>query len=657
MNQPITHEPDLNYLRLLARQYPTIQAASTEIINLTANLHIPKRTEHFLSDLHGEYEPFLHVLKNGSGSIKRRIDELFANQLAETERQNLATLIYYPEQKLSLLLPQADDTAEWYRLTLFRLIKLCRAVSSKYTRSALRRALPDDFAYVIEELLHEQESIQNKQAYYQSIIDTIIEIGRARHFVVAMAELIQRLAIAHLHIIGDVYDRGPGAHIIMDTLLKYHSVDVQWGNHDIVWMGAAAGSEACMANVIRIGLRYANLHTLQDGYAISLLPLASFAVETYGDFFDKQFVPKVSGDEEYTENELRLMTQMHKAIAVIQLKLEAAIIQRRPDYRMADRLLLHLIDYEQGTISLQGETYPLLDTHFPTIDPQRPYDLTDGERALVERLTQMFMNSERLQRHVRFLFNMGSIYLIYNGNLLYHGCIPMNADGSFVEYEVGGERLAARPFMDYMERLARQGYFSEDAALRQEGQDAMWYLWSGAQSPLFGKDKMATFERYFIADKRTHQEQKDPYYRFRDREETAVRILQAFDMDVQTAHIINGHVPVRVKRGENPLKAGGKLLVIDGGLSKAYQAQTGIAGYTLIFNSYGLLLAAHEPFVSTQTAIADAVDIHSQTQILETNARRLLVRDTDAGRAMQLRIEQLKALLRAYRAGLIKENQ
>ncbi|MCB8968454.1 MAG: fructose-1,6-bisphosphatase [Ardenticatenaceae bacterium] len=656
MALPAPHEPDLNYLRLLAKQYPTIQAAATEIINLNANLNLPKGTEHFLSDLHGEYEPFLHVLKNGSGSIKRRIDELFANQLAEIDRQNLATLIYYPEQKLSLMLSQVDDTAEWYRIILFRLIKLCRAVSSKYTRAALREALPDDFAYIIEELLQEQESVLNKQAYYQSLINTVIETGQARAFIVAMAELIQRLAIAHLHIIGDVYDRGPGAHIIMDTLLNYHSVDIQWGNHDIVWMGAAAGSEACIANVIRICLRYANLDTLQDGYAISMLPLASFAVEVYGDSSDQRFCPKVSGPEEYTENELRLLSQMHKAITVIQLKLEAAIIQRNPDYRMADRLLLHLVDYEKGTICLHGQEYPLLDAHFPTIDPERPYSLTDGEQALVDRLKLMFMNSERLQRHVRFLFNNGSMYLIYNGNLLYHGCIPMTRKGAFVEYRVGGQQLTARSFMDQVERLARQGYFADDAALRQEGQDAIWYLWSGPQSPLFGKDKMATFERYFIADRSTHQEEKNAYYDFRDEEETAVRILEAFGMDATTAHIINGHVPVKVKRGESPIKAGGKLFVIDGGLSKAYQEQTGIAGYTLIFNSYGLLLASHEPFASMQKAIEEAIDIHSHTEILETNTRRIFVRDTDAGCQMQRHIDELQALLRAYRAGLIKEN-
>ncbi len=647
---------ELSYLRLLAKQYPTIQSASTEIINLSANLNLPKGTEHFLSDIHGEYEAFLHVLRNGSGSIKRKIDEIFANQLSEEERLNLATMIYYPEQKLSLILPEITQLDEWYRLNLFRLIKLCRMLSSKYSRTAVREALPNDFAYVIEELLHEQEGILNRQAYYQGIIDTIIEIGRARPFIIAMCQLIQRLAIAHLHIIGDVYDRGPGAHVIMDTLLDYHSVDIQWGNHDIVWMGAAAGSEACMANVIRIGLRYANLETLQDGYAISLLPLASFAVEVYGEDPCKRFVPKASGPEEYTENELRLMAQMHKAITVIQLKLEGQLIQRRPDYEMADRLLLDQIDFAQGTAEINGQTYPMLDTKFPTIDPERPYDLTPGEKNLVKRLMLAFHNSEKLQKHVRFLFNNGSIYLVYNNNLLYHGCIPINDRGEFLKYKTGGRSLSAQSYMDYMDRLARQGYFATDPAMKQEGQDAMWYLWSGSRSPLFGKDKMATFERYFIADKATHKEQMNAYYHLRDEEKTAVKILNAFGLKSEHSHIINGHVPVKVSKGESPIKANGKLLVIDGGFSKAYQAQTGIAGYTLIYNSYGLLLASHEPFESTQQAIECAKDIHSHTQILEMNFNRMHVADTDMGRIMQERITELKTLLQAFRSGLIKES-
>ncbi len=657
MDATTTTTPDLHYLDLLAQQVPTIQAAATEIINLSANLQLPKGTEHFLSDIHGEFEAFDHVLRNASGAIKRRLDETFANQMTDGERRALATLIYYPEQKLSLMLETVADPDELYRITLFRLIRLCRVVSSKYTRAAVREALPADFAYVIEELLHEQEGILNRQEYYQSIVETIIEIGRARPFIVALAELIQRLAVARLHIIGDIYDRGPGAHRIVDKLMAYHAVDIQWGNHDIVWMGAAAGSDACIANVIRICLRYANMETLQDGYAISLLPLASFAVEVYANDPCHQFVPRETGGEAFTEGELRLMAQMHKAIAIIQLKLEGQLIARRPEFGMADRACLDRIDFAAGNCCHDGATIPLCDSHFPTVDPADPFALTPAEAALVRRLRLAFLNSEKLQAHIRFLFNAGSMYLITNGNLLYHGCIPMHPDGAFVTYEVDGAALSPRAYMDHMERLARQGFFADDPDRKQDGLDALWYLWSGARSPLFGKSRMATFERYFLADPATHREDKNPYYDWRDQEDTARRILAEFGLDPDAAHIINGHVPVRVTRGESPVKAGGRLLVIDGGFSRAYQAQTGIAGYTLIYNSYGLLLAAHEPFDSTQSAIEQEADIHSQTQILERNTERIRVRDTDRGRQIAARIVELKALLAAYRQGEIKQRE
>jgi fructose-1,6-bisphosphatase-3 len=648
-------EKELPYLKLLAKQYPTIQAAATEIINLNAILNLPKGTEHFVTDIHGEFEAFLHVLRNGSGSIKRKIEETFADTLPAKEKRSLATLIYYPEQKIPLTLKTVENEDEWYRLTLFRLIKMCRIVSSKYTRSKVRKALPPAFAYIIEELLHEQESADNKQEYYQSIIETIIATGRAKDFIIALSKLIQRLVIDRLHVIGDVFDRGPGAHIIMDALMDYHDVDIQWGNHDIVWMGAAAGSEACLANVIRNALRYSTVETLENGYGINLLPLASFAVDTYGNDPCVHFRPKPLRTEEYTENELRLMAQMHKAITIIQLKLEAQIIKRRPHYLMEDRLLLDKIDYTKGIVHLEGKAYPLLDTHLPTIDPAQPYKLTQQEQNVVERLKLSFTHSERLQKHVRFLYARGSMYLVYNGNLLYHGCIAMNEDGSFMAFRVGGEEFAAKAFMDRTERLARQGYFADDLEQRQYGQDAMWYLWSGAQSPLFGKDKMSTFERYFIADKSTHEEKMNPYYDFRDNEETARRILQEFGLDPDSAHIINGHVPVKVKKGERPIKAGGRLFVIDGGFAKAYQSKTGIAGYTLIYNSYGLLLAAHDPFESTQKAIEEERDIHSKTEIVETNYTRIRVKDTDLGREMQQQIHDLQRLLHAFRIGLIKE--
>jgi len=649
-------EKEMRYLKLLSRQYQTIPAASTEIINLSAIMELPKGTEHFISDIHGEYESFLHVLRNGSGSIKRRIEEIFQDTLLKREKQNLATLIYYPQKKLPLILKDVEYKDEWYRITLFRLIKLCRVSSSKYTRSKVRKALPEDFAYIIEELLHEQESIANRQEYYNSIIRTIIDTGRAEAFIIALALLIQQFAIARLHVIGDVYDRGPGAHIIMDTLTDYHSVDFQWGNHDIVWMGAAAGSEACITNVIRVSLRYSNMETLENGYAISMLPLVSHAMDVYGDDRCEQFRPK-STENEFTENEQQLMARMHKAITVIQLKLEGQIIQRRPQYQMEDRLLLDKIDFEAGTIQIDGNTYPLLDTHFPTIDPADPYTLSEQEQAVIEKLCLSFTNSERLQTHVRFLFSKGSMYKKYNGNLLYHGCIPMTRSGKLRHFNFDGLDHSPKAFMDRLERLARQGYFtSGDPEQKRYGQDTMWYLWSGAQSPLFGKSKMATFERYFIGDSSTHSEEMNPYYDFRTRQEIAEEILTEFGLDPETGHIINGHVPVKVKKGENPVKAGGKLLVIDGGFAKAYQEKTGIAGYTLIFNSYGLLLASHESFDSTQAAIEDARDIHSETQILEHNRKRIRIRNTDKGTEIQEKINDLKKLLEAYRSGEIKES-
>ncbi|GJM40939.1 MAG: fructose-1,6-bisphosphatase class 3 [Ardenticatenaceae bacterium] len=643
-----------SFLELLALQYPSIQAASMAIINLSANLNLPKGTEHFISDVHGEFEAFSHVLKNGSGSIRRKIEEIFSNALLENEKRNFATLIYYPEQKLPLILKSVEDKGEWYRITLFRLIKLCRVVASKYTRTAVRKALPDAFAFIIEELLHEQESVENKQEYYQSIIETIISTNRGHAFVIAMAKLIQRLAISRLHVIGDVYDRGPGAHIIMDKLLDYHAVDVQWGNHDILWMGAAAGSEACLANVIRICLRYGNMETLENGYAVSMLPLASFAMETYGDDSCKRFKPKLS-PEEFTQNEIQLMSKMQKAIAIIQFKLEAQIIQRRPHYGMADRLLLNKVDFEAGTICINGQELQLLDTHLPTVDPNDPFRLSEDERFVLERLRLSFANSERLQRHVRFLYAKGSLYLIHNGNLLYHGCIAMNPDGSFATIQVNGQSFQAKSFMDRLDRLARQGYFATDPEQKLYGQDVMWYLWSGRHSPLFGKEKMATFERYFLAEKSTHDEGKNAYYALRDKRETAAKILEEFGLDPKAARIVNGHVPVEVKKGESPVKANGRLIVIDGGFSKAYQDKTGIAGYTLIHNSYGFLLASHAPFESTQKAIEEGLDIHSKTEILEANFSRIRVRDTDEGRKIQEKIHQLQALLEAYREGLIKE--
>ncbi len=653
---PLQQQDLLHYLTLLAKEYPSIQAASAAVIALSARLHLPQGTEHFLSDIHGEYEAFHHVLKTGSGSIRRKIEQIFQDTLSESEKRALATLIYYPEQKLSSILESVADPAEWYRTTLWRLLRLCRVVAGKYARVGVIAQTPEPVAPIIDELLQEPADLEDKRDYYHSLIETILSTGTAAVFITALAELIQRLTVARLHILGDIYDRGPGAERIMDTLMAYHEVDIQWGNHDILWMGAAAGSEACIANVIRICLRYANLNTLENGYGISLLPLASLAAELYGNDPCEQFQPPPTTEAELPAHERQLLAQMHKAITLIQFKLEGQIILRHLHYRMDDRLLLDKIDHTQGTVRLDGIVYPLLDRHFPTLDPRHPFELTDREQRVIDKLKLAFGNSRRLQRHVRFLFSKGSLYRIHNGNLLYHGCIAMNEDGSFKPFLVGEEAFTGKAFMDRMERLARQGYFAtDDPVQKQYGMDAIWYLWSGEQSPLFGKAKMATFERYFIADKSTHVEQRNAYYTLRDQEDTVRRILQEFGLDPETGHIINGHVPVKVKRGESPVKAGGKLIVIDGGFAKAYQQKTGIAGYTLVANSHGLLLAAHEPFESTQQAIEQELDAAPQIGILEQYPVRKRVKDTDLGREIQQRLDELNALLRAYRTGLIKE--
>jgi fructose-1,6-bisphosphatase-3 len=663
MEGTMTQDYDIPYLRLLAEKYPSIQAASNEIVRLSSMLQLPKETEHFLSDVHGEYEAFSHVIRNGAGSIRRKIGELFADSLTKPEQQSLATLIYYPAEKSTLSLQAAPDPAEWSRLTLTRLIRLCRLLTSKYRRESVRELLPEPAAPLLEELLEEQEHVANKEAYYRELLDTIVTTGSAQSFIIYLAELIQRLAIARVHVIGDIYDRGPGAHLILDALMKHRQVDIQWGNHDILWMGAAAGSEACVANVVRTSLRYGNMETLENGYGVSLLPLASFAIETYGDDPCKVFIPKVSKDSSFTSQEIRLMAQMQKAIAIIQFKLESQVIKRRPHYQMNDRLLLEQIDYEAGTLSLLGRDYPLLDRHFPTIDPAHPDELTAAEQLVMEKLRLSFTNSKKLQEHVRFLYSRGSIYLIHDGNLLYHGCIAMNEDGSFRSFNVDGQAFAGKAFLDRVDRLARQGYYATDnPAQKQYGLDAMWFLWCAPQSPLFGKEKMATFERYFLADSSTHyadadprQERRNAYYVLRDREETACKILAEFGLDCKTGHIINGHVPVKVAKGERPVKASGKLIVIDGGFSRAYQKETSIAGYTLISNSQGWLLAAHQAFESRQKAVAEEQDIDSATEIIESHPVRLRIRNTDQGRRVQEKIDQLQSLLAAYRAGQLKE--
>lgn len=648
-------EEKIRYLTLLSEQYPCIQSATNRIIRLTARLELPKGTEHFLSDIHGEHEAFAHVIRNGAGSIWRKIGELFGQTLTKQEQRNLATLIYYPEEKTSLMLQTVPDPGEWSCLALVRLIRMASLLTAKYRRETVRQFLPRQDAPILEELLDSQIQAGDKAEYYQKQIETIVASGSAKRFIVHLAELIQRLAIAKLHVIGDIYDRGPGAHIIMDMLMEHHHVDIQWGNHDILWMGAAAGSEACMANVLRTCLRYGNMETL-NSYGISLLPLASFALETYEHDPCERFIPKVPKDSSFTDKEIRMMAQMQKAIAMIQFKLEEQLIRRRPHYQMDDRRLLPQVDYEQGTITLNGVTYPLLDKNFPTVDPANPDRLTAAEEDVVARLCESFINSRKLQQHVRFLYSKGSIYLIHDGNLLYHGCIAMNDDGSFRSFNVDGQSFAGKAFLDRVDRLARQGYYASDhPEQKQYGMDAMWFLWCAPESPLFGKEKMATFERYFIADPSTHKEKRNAYYVLRDQEQTACQILAEFGLDCENGHIINGHVPVKVVKGERPVKAGGKLIVIDGGFSRAYQKETGIAGYTLISNSQGWLLAAHHAFESARKAVSEELDIESATEIIESHPHRLRIRHTDEGQTMIREISQLQDLLDAYRAGLIKE--
>ncbi|MCH5281577.1 MAG: fructose-1,6-bisphosphatase [Lachnospiraceae bacterium] len=645
---------ELKYLKSLAKQYPTIAAASTEIINLSSILNLPKGTEHFLTDIHGEYEQFNHVLKNGSGSVRKKIDEEFGNTLSNKDKKSLATLIYYPREKLEIVLQEEDNIEDWYKITLYRLVQITKHVSSKYTRSKVRKALPKDFAYIIEELITEKAEVQDKEAYYNEIVHTIIRIGRAPEFIVALCELVQRLVIDHLHIVGDVYDRGPGPHVIMDTLRHYHSVDVQWGNHDVAWMGAASGQLACIATVIRMAARYGNLDTLEEGYGINLIPLATFALEQYKDVNCDAFSIKYNTD--YNTKDLSLDMKMHKAITIIQFKLEGQIIKRRPEFEMEDRLLLDKIDYVNQTVTIDGKTYPMKDTDFPTVDPGDPYRLSKEEAEVMERLRQAFIRCDKLQKDIRFLFSKGGMYKIYNSNLLFHGCMPMDEEGNFLKLKLFDKEYRGRALFDALDSYARKGYYgTRESGEKLKGQDIIWYIWAGPKSPVFGKDKMATFERYLVADPETHVEKKNAYYRLYDNEDIVNRILEEFGLDVDKSHIVNGHVPVEQKNGESPIKCGGKLLVIDGGFSKAYQGKTGIAGYTLVANSYGMRLVSHEFFESAYAAIRNESDIFSDSIIVETTPVRQRVADTDIGDELRESIHQLEELLEAYREGIIVE--
>ena len=653
-------ERDMRYLKLLSQSFPTVADASTEIINLQAILNLPKGTEHFLADIHGEYEAFLHVLKNASGNIKRKVNELFGTTLRENEKRELCSLIYYPEQKLELVKQTEEDINDWYHITIHQLVAVCRDVSSKYTRSKVRKSLPEDFSYIIQELLHERTDDIDKAAYVNGIVETIISTGRADDFIIAIANVIHRLSIDSLHILGDVYDRGPGAHIIMDTMRHYHSWDIQWGNHDILWMGAAAGNDACICNVIRLSLRYANLTTLEEGYGINLVPLATFAMETYGEDPCTEFKPKLSGESSVNdEKTLRLTAQMHKAIAIIQFKLENQLFERHPSWNMQKRNLFKHIDYEKGTIDLDGKTYKLTSCFFPTIDPQTPNSLTKEETMLMRKLHHSFMVSEKLGKHIRTLLQHGCMYTIINNNLLFHASCPLCDDGTLKEVEIyPGRRYSGRALMHNTGMMIRTAFQSDsDTGERQYAIDYFLYLWCGTDSPLFDKSKMATFERYFIKEKETHAEEKGNYFKLRDNEEVVDHILDAFGVSGPNRHIINGHVPVRAAKGENPIKAGGKLMVIDGGFSRAYHNETGIAGYTLVYHSRGFQLVQHEPFTSAEDAIKRGTDIVSTIQRVEMSNHRMRVADTDKGEELRRQVGDLEELLYAYRHGYIKETE
>lgn len=651
MEQEYSDE-QIRYLRRMAELYPTIAEASTEIINLESILNLPKGTEHFITDVHGEYEAFNHVLKNGSGSVRKKIEEVFGRTLSESDKNTLATLIYYPHEKMDLIRKTEKNMDDWYKITLYRLIEVLKKATSKYTRSKVRKALPKDFAYVIEELITEKPDVLDKEAYYNSIIDTIIDIKRAEEFIVALAHLIQRMSVDHLHILGDIYDRGPGPERIMDRLMTYHSLDICWGNHDIVWMGASAGSLQCIATVLRISARYGNLDILEDGYGINMLPLATFANDVYAD--DPCTVFRIKGYQGYNKAENKLNMKMHKAISIIQFKLEGQLFRDHPEFHMQDRMLLDRIDYAKGTILLDGKEYELLDKNFPTVDPGDPYRLTDEEQSVMDRLQAAFMQCEKLSTHMNFLLTKGSLYLTYNNNLLYHGCLPLDENGRFTKVEVYGKYYSGRELYDELEKYVRKAFFAVSEEERIKGRDIIYWIWCSPESPLFGKDKMATFERYFLKEPETHVEKKNPYYRLMDDEKVMNHVLAEFGLNEQ-AHIVNGHVPVLQSSGESPAKCGGKVLVIDGGFSKAYQSKTGIAGYTLIYNSYGIQLVAHKPFTSTEEAIRDESDIQFERIMVMNAPGRLHVRDTDIGKKLEQRIEELKDLLDCYRSGLITE--
>lgn len=646
---------DMRLLELLSQTFPNSSSASTEIINLEAIMNLPKGTEHFVADIHGEHEAFLHILRNASGNIKRKVKELFGESLSDKEIRELCTLIYYPEKKLEMIKEKADeDLSQYYAVSLYRLIQVCQSVSSKYTRSKVRKVLPRQFAYIIEELLHESPIDDDKEAYFQRIIETIIQTGQAQNFITVICNVIQKLSIDQLHILGDIFDRGPGAHIIMDYLLTRENFDIQWGNHDALWMGAAAGCDPCIATVLRLSLRFGNMTTLEEGYGINLLPLATFAIEYYSEDPCIEFIPHT--EKPLDEKSTRLIAQMHKAISIIQFKLEAQMRRQYPEWRMNGPGTLENIDYNRSVYILDGKEYELKDRIFPTVNPSDPYKLTPEEEDVVNKLHHSFRISEKLQKHIRCLLSHGCMYGIFNGNLLFHASIPLNEDGSLKEVMLNGKKYKGKELLHHIGMYIRTAFQNDVSKTeRQKARDYFWYLWCGPDSPLFDKNRMTTFERYFLADNSLYHEEKGNYYKLREKPEICDSILDAFDVKGSNRHIINGHVPVHASQGENPIKADGRLMVIDGGFAKAYHKTTGIAGYTLVYHSRGFLLIQHEPFTSTREAIMNETDIKSSTQIEVMTGKRVRVRDTDKGVILQRQVKELRELLYAYQHGIIKE--
>ena len=644
---------ELKYLELLSQSFPSAAKARAEIINLNAILNLPKATEVFASDVHGEYEAFVHLLRNGSGGVKIRIEETFGNDLSDKEKSALATLIYYPKEKMELVLPQVDDKDAWYAETIIRLVHVCKVSAGKYTRSKVRKALPKDYAYIIEELMTESNLAVDKKAYYSAIIDAVIRTGCSEELIVAMCALIKQLSIDHLHLVGDVYDRGPAPHLIMDTLMRFHSLDIQWGNHDIVWMGAALGQRGCIAHVVRNCARYGNLSVLEDAYGINILPLAQFALDAYAD--DPCVAFGLKGNPQLTPSDYELNVKIQKAMAILQFKVEAQIIDDNPSFEMEERKLLDKIDYDKGTVVVDGVEYELTDKVFPTIDPNDPFKLTPEEEEVMTRLEQSFIGSEKLQRHMRLFLDHGSLYKVANGNLLFHAGVPLNADGSLMEVDVFGGKYKGKELYDVLEGYVRAGYNSTSPVMRKRGSDIMWWMWLAPGSPLFAKSKMATFELYLIAEKEARKEVKNPFYTFLENEDVMGNIFKDFGMDPAASRIVCGHVPVKVKDGEDPVKCNGRVLTIDGGFSKAYQTTTGIAGYTLISNSHGFVLATHEPLESIQAAVENEIDIHSKGRVIAHMDRRMLVADTDTGAKLKEQISDLERLLDAFERGVVAE--